>query len=240
MKDNLKDLIQHTHGIGGIELVKVDGTEQETKIAAITEDKSVIVYGTFKTPLADFVGTFGMPNLSKLNTIVEFEDYDDDAIINVTRKEDIPAAIHFETKIGDFVNDYRLMAKVIVEDKIKNVAFKGATWNIEFEPQIANIQRLKKQASANSEELFFTFKSDKGDLKIFFGDHSTHSGNFVFQAAVSGTLTRNNLQLPVKAFLSIMTLQGDKTVRISDQGVVEVVVDSGLATYRYLLPSQAK
>jgi hypothetical protein len=45
---------------------------------------------------------------------------------------------------------------------------------------------------------------------------------------------------PVKVFQSIMDLPGDKTVRISDAGAAEIVVDSGLATYRYLLPAQAK
>jgi hypothetical protein len=37
-----------------------------------------------------------------------------------------------------------------------------------------------------------------------------------------------------------MDLPGEKTVRISDQGATEITVDSGLATYRYLLPAQAK
>jgi len=243
MKYNLQDLIQHTHGLGVIDLIKVVGTDQETQIAAIAEDKSVIVTGTFKTPLADFIGTFGMPNLVKLKTILGFDDYDDKATINVTRVNkdgvDTPTAIHFETSTGDFVNDYRLMSKTIIEEKVRNVTFKGAAWNVEFEPTVAGIMRLKKQASANSEENNFTTKTDNGDLKIYFGDPSTHSGNFVFHTGVSGTLSRQWMW-PVKVFQSIMDLPGDKTVRISDAGAAEIVVDSGLATYRYLLPAQAK
>lgn len=243
MKDNLQDLIQHTFGLGVIDLIKVVGTDQETQIAAIAEDKSVIVTGTFKTPLADFIGTFGMPNLSKLKTILGFDDYDEHATINVTRVNkdgvDTPTAIHFETKTGDFVNDYRLMSKTIIEEKVRNVTFKGAAWNVEFEPTVAGIMRLKKQASANSEEANFTTKTDNGDLKIYFGDPSTHSGNFVFHTGVTGTLSRQWMW-PVKVFQSIMDLPGDKTVRISDAGAAEIVVDSGLATYRYLLPAQAK
>jgi len=243
MKDNLQDLIQHTHGLGVIDLIKVVGTDQETQVAAIAEDKSVIVTGTFKTPLADFIGTFGMPNLSKLKTILGFDDYDENATINVTRVNkdgvDTPSAIHFETKTGDFVNDYRLMSKTIIEEKVRNVTFKGAAWNVEFEPSVAGIMRLKKQASANSEENNFTTRTDNGDLKIYFGDPSTHSGNFVFHSGVTGTLSRNWMW-PVKVFISIMDLPGDKTVRISDQGAAEITVDSGLATYRYLLPAQAK
>jgi hypothetical protein len=240
MKDNLQDLIQYTHGLGVIELIKVNGTDKQTVISAIAEDKSVVVEGTFKNPSADFVGTFGMPNLGKLKTILGFDDYDEHAKINITNNKDgVPSAVHFETKAGDFVNDYRLMAKAVVEEKVKDVKFKGAAWNVEFEPSIAGILRLKKQASANSEENNFTAKTDKGDLKIYFGDPSTHSGNFVFHPGVSGTLGRA-WQWPVKVFLAIMDLPGEKTVRISDQGAAEITVDSGLAVYRYLLPAQSK
>ena len=243
MKDNLQDLIQHTHGLGCIDLIKVSGTDTETTVNAIAEDKSVIVSGTLKNPSAEFIGVFGMPNLGKLKTILGFDDYDEHAKINVTRVDkdgvDTPSTIHFETKAGDFVNDYRLMSKAIVEEKVKSVLFKGANWNVEFEPTIAGIQRLKRQASANSEEKNFTTKTENGDLKIFFGDPSTHSGNFVFHPGVTGTLSKSWMW-PVKEFLSIMDLPGDKTVRISDAGATEITVDSGLAVYRYLLPAQAK
>jgi len=240
MKDNLQDLIQYVHGLGVIELIKVSGTDKQTVVSAIAEDKSVVVEGTFKTPSADFIGTFGMPNLAKLKTILGFDDYDEHAKISVTKnKDDVPVSVHFETKAGDFINDYRLMAKAIVEEKVKDVKFKGAAWNVEFEPTVAGIMRLKKQASANSEENNFTTKTDKGDLKVYFGDASTHSGNFVFQPDVEGTLSRA-WAWPVKVFLAIMDLPGTKTVRISDQGAAEITVDSGLATYRYLLPAQSK
>jgi hypothetical protein len=240
MKDNLQDLIQHTYGLGVIELVKVAGTDKQTVISAIAEDKSVIVEGTFDSPQAEFIGTFGMPNLGKLKTILGFDDYDEHAVVNVSRnKDDVPTSIHFETKAGDFVNDYRLMSKAIIEEKVKNVTFKGAKWDVEFEPTVAGIMRLKKQAQANSEEIHFTTKTDKGDLKIYFGDPSTHSGNFVFHTDVSGSLNKA-WAWPVKVFMSIMDLPGDKTVKISDQGATEITVKGLGATYRYLLPAQAK
>jgi hypothetical protein len=243
MKDYLLDLIANTYGLGVIDLVKVEGTDTETKIAAYAEDRSVVVTGTFKVPVAGFEGVFGMPNLSKLKTILGFDEYDDKAKITVTRETkdgtDVPAAIHFETENGDFVNDYRLMSKNVIEDKVKNVTFKGTTWDVEFEPTVAGIQRLKKQASANSEENNFKTKTDKNDLKIYFGDPSTHSGNFVFQPDVTGTLAKA-WHWPVKVFLAIMDLPGDKVVRFSDAGAAEVTVDSGLANYRFLLPAMTK
>jgi hypothetical protein len=243
MKDNLQDLIEHTSSLGNIELIKITGTDTETQISSVSEDKSVIINGKFNSPSADFIGTFGMPNLGKLKTILGFDDYDEHAVINVTRQnkdgEDVPTAIHFETKTKDFVNDYRLMAKAIIEEKVKSPTFKGAVWNISFEPTIAGILRLKKQHQANSEETTFATKTENGDLRIYFGDPSTHSGNFVFYSGVTGSLARS-FMWPVKVFLAIMDLSGDKIVKISDQGVAEITVDSGVATYQYLLPGQVK
>jgi hypothetical protein len=131
------------------------------------------------------------------------------------------------------------MAAEIVNEKLKTVKFKGVTWGIEFEPSAAAIQRLKMQASANAEELNFQAKTENGDLKFFFGDHSTHAGNFVFQPDVQGQLKRA-WSWPVKTVISILDLYGDKVFKISDEGAAMITVNSGLATYNYILPAQSK
>jgi hypothetical protein len=245
MKDSLQDLIQHTHGLGCVDLIKIVGTDKTTQVSAIGEGNSVIINGKFKTPEPQFVGTFGMPNLEKLKIIVGFDDYDDTSKISMVHEtrdgEKTPACIHFETQNGDFVNDYRLMGKALVESQVANFALKVAPkWEIEFEPNMASIARLKKQASANSEEIQFTTSTDKnGDLRIAFGDPSAHSGNFVFESKVTGKLT-NPLKWPVKSFLAILDLPGDKKLRISNQGLAEITVDSGLASYSYMFPCHTK
>jgi hypothetical protein len=131
------------------------------------------------------------------------------------------------------------MAAEIVNEKLKTVKFKGVTWHIEFTPTVAAIQRLKMQAQANAEEVNFQAKTENGDLKFFFGDHSTHAGNFVFHASVTGTLKRT-WSWPIKTVIGILDLVGDKTFRISDDGAAQITVDSGLAVYNYILPAQSK
>ena len=131
------------------------------------------------------------------------------------------------------------MASEIVNEKLKTAKMRNVTWHVEFEPTNAAIQRLKWQMSANTEEPNFKVKIDNGDLKFFFGDHSTHSGNFVFHPGVTGTL-KHSWAWPAKQFVAIMDLVGDKTVRISDDGVAEITVDSGVAIYNYKLPAQSK
>lgn len=243
MKDHLLDLIEHTLTVGNMDVIKVTGTDKETKINAVTEGNTAIIEGIFKTPIADFIGVFGMPNLNKLKTILSFDDYDDKARIFMKRVErngvQTPESIQFETSNSDFINVYRLMNETIVTDKVKTLSFKGATWNVEFNPSVASILRLKKQASANSEEQQFTTKVEGGNLKIYFGDAATHSGNFIFEAGITGSLS-HAWQWPVQQVLNILSLSGDKTMKISDQGVAEITVDSGLTVYRYLIPAQSK
>jgi hypothetical protein len=240
MKDHLLDLVEHTLKLGVIDLVKITGDDTSTVINGIAEDRSVVVEGAFASPVADFIGNFGMPNLTKLNILLNLSEYQDNAKLSITRKDTgAPDGINFENATGDFKNNYRFMASEIVNEKLKTVKFKGVNWNIEFTPTVAAIQRLKMQAQANAEELNFTAKTDGGDLKFSFGDHSTHSGNFVFQPGVSGTLKRA-WAWPIKTVISILDLTGDKTFKISDDGAAMITVDSGLAVYNYILPAQSK
>jgi hypothetical protein len=240
MRDHLLDLVEHTFKLGCIDLVKITGDTNETVIAGIAEDRSVVLEGKFGAPVADFVGNFGMPNLSKLNILLNIQEYKENAKLSITRKDTgAPDGINFENAAGDFKNNYRFMASEIVNEKLKTVKFKGVNWHIEFEPTVAAIQRLKMQASANAEEVTFQAKTDNGDLKFFFGDHSTHAGNFVFQPGVQGTLKRA-WAWPIKTVISILDLTGDKTFKISDDGAAMITVDSGLATYNYILPAQSK
>lgn len=240
MKDHLLDLVQHTFDLGCIDLIKVNCTDTDTTVNGVAEDKSVILEAQFANPVVDFIGTFGMPNLGKLKTLLNLQEYREDAKLTITRRASgEPDGINFENKVGDFRNNYRFMASEIVNDKLKTLKFKGVNWHITFEPTVAAIQRLKMQAQANSEEPNFQVKTDNKNLKFFFGDHSTHSGNFVFQPDVTGTL-KHSWSWPVAQVMSILGLTGDKTMKISDDGCMQITVDSGMAVYNYILPAQTK
>ena len=239
MKDYLQDIVQHTHSLGIIDLVKIVGTESVTAIEAVGEERTVIVNAQFHNPVPEFIGTFGMPNLSKLNTILGIPEYKEDARLTITKKEDAPTGIHFENSSGDFKNDYRFMSAEIVNDQLKTVKFKGVRWGVEIGPSVAAIQRLKFQAQANSGETTFIAKTENNNLMFYFGDHSSHAGNFVFAHDVAGSLTKA-WSWPLAAVISILSLSGDKMIRFSDEGAAQITVDSGLAIYNYILPAQTK
>lgn len=243
MKDYLLDIVKHTHSLGFISLVKVTGTDKTTTFEGLADDRSVILQATTKTPVADFMGTFGMPNLDKLGVILRIPEYAENANISINTQErngeTVPVGIAFANASGDFKNDYRFMASEIINEKLKTVKMRDVNWGIQFQPTVASIQRFKFMISANSEETTFIAKTEDGNLKFYFGDHSTHAGNFVFQHDVAGEATRG-WAWPVEQVSKILSLGGDTTFKISDDGVAEIVVDSGLAEYRYLLPAQSK
>ena len=243
MRDYLLDLVEHSYDLGCIDLIKITGDDKQTVIDGLAEDKSVVLKAKFKTPVAEFMGTFGMPNLAKLKILLNIQEYKEDAEITVTRQErngtEQPVGMKFKNKAGDFQNDYRFMTSEIVSEKLKTVKMRDVNWSIEFEPTTASIMRLKMQAQANAEETTFQTKTEDGHLKFLFGDHSTHAGDFVFQHDVGGKLGKQ-WHWPVQQFISIMNLTGDKTVKISDEGATEITVDSGIAEYKYILPAQSK
>ena len=244
MRDHLLDIVQHTYGLGVINMIKITGTATGTSVNAFDQaTKTVVLNAEFKAPIAEFVGVFGMPNLDRLNTILNIPEYKEDAKINVAKQKDtegndVPASINFENKTGDFKNAYRFMATAVINDQLKNVKMKPVKWGVEIVPTAASIQKLKFQAMAHSDATTFSSKTENGELKFFFGDAASHAGSFTF-ATTSGSLSKQ-LNWPVNVVNSILSLPGDKEFKISDDGVAEITVDSGLAVYHYLLPAQTK
>ena len=244
MKDTLLDIVKHTHALGFLNLVKIVSDDKESTIESMADDRSVIMKGKFHKPIG-INGTFGMPQLNKLDILLKVPEYKDGATITVSTRakdgKDYPTGLHFENANADFKNDYRFMNAEIIEEKLKTVKFRGVNWDIEFEPSMAAVTRLTYQVQANSEETSFVAKTDGTDLKFYFGDHSTHAGEFIFQPGVSGTLDKN-WAWPVAQVLQILKLAESSTVKmhISNEGALQLTVDSGIGEYQFILPAQSK
>lgn len=243
MKDFLQDLVSHTHTLGVLPLIRITATEDSTKIDSIAEDRSIILNAQTHQPISDLSGIFGMTNLNKLDLHLKCPEYKENADISLVKEsrnnEVIPTGIHFQNKNGDFQNDYRFMVQSMVDEKMKPVLFNGAKWVIEFEPSVLSIQKFKFQASANSEETVFQVSTEGDDLIFSFGALNTHAGKFVFQHNVTGTL-KHKWSWPVSQILSVLNLTGNKTVKISDVGALQITVDSGITEYNYIFPAYSK
>ena len=243
MKDFLQDLVSHVHSLGFLPTIRVTASATQTDIESMAEDHSVVLNAKTANPVTGLDGVFGMPNLNKLDLHLKCPEYKDGAQISVVMQNrngvDEPAGLHFQNSTGDFKNDYRFMSTNVINEKLKSVKFKGAKWDIEFAPSMASIQRLKFQAAAHTEEPTFYVTTEDGNLVFNFGDSNTHSGSFIFQTGITGKL-KQIWAWPVAHVLSILSLPGDISIKIADAGVMQITVDSGVAEYNYILPSQSK
>ena len=245
MIDILRDIVKHTHGLGFLDLVKIAGTSDETTIDSMAEDRSVILQGSFHKPQSEMVGTFGMPQLNKLDIHLKCPEYKDKAKITVLTGErngaKVPTGIHFENEKGDFKNDYRFMNAEIINEKLKTVKFKGVKWDVEIEPSVASVQRFNFQSIANTEHNSFVVRTEDGNLIFSFGDAASHGGEFVFANGVDGTLNKG-WSWPVGQVLQILKLSDSAkvTLHFSNEGAMQVSVDSGLGKYQYIIPAQAQ
>ena len=244
MKSILQDIVAHTNKLGFLNIVKVTGTEDKTLIDSMADDRSVIMYAETSTPHPDMIGTYGMPQLEKLRYLLDGKEYQEDAKIEVVtgdrNGETIPVGLHFENKDGDFKNDYRFMNQDIINEKLKTVKFRGVIWDVEVSPTMAAVQRFQFQAGANTEHTTFLAKTDGTNLKFTFGDMSSHGGEFIFATDVTGNLNKG-WTWPVGSVLAILKIAdaNNATLSFSNEGAMQITLDSGIATYKYIIPAQA-
>jgi len=244
MQDLLKDIVSHTHNLGFLNIVKITGDEESTKVDSMADDRTVIMYAETTNPHPDMIGTFGMPQLNKLKYLLDGAEYKEDSKIEIVREErngeTIPTGIHFENKGGDFKNDYRFMNVAQINEKLKTVKFKGVKWDVTIQPTLQAVQRFAFQAGANNEHTTFTAKTDGDKLKFTFGDISSHAGEFVFATGVTGKLSKA-WAWPVSQVLSILKIAdvGNATMSLSDGGALQITIDSGLVKYEYIIPAGA-
>ena len=242
MKDILQDIVSHTQNLGFLTTVKVTGTEEKTTINSMADDRSVIMEAETVNPYPDMLGVFGMPQLNKLKYLLDGSEYKDDAKISITTAERngdvIPVGIHFENKDSDFKNDYRFMNTAIINEKIKSTTFRGVKWDVTITPTISSVQRFNFQANANTEHTTFLAKTEGDKLKFIFGDVSSHGGEFVFATGIVGTLNKA-WAWPVGPVLSILKIAdvNNTTMQLSNDGALQISLDSGIATYKYIIPA---
>lgn len=244
MKDILADIVAHTNKLGFLNIVKVVGTDEKTSISSMAEDRTVVMYADTNEPQPAMIGTFGMPQLEKLRYLLDCEPYREDAHIELVEGErngeTIPVGLHFENKDKDFKNDYRFMNQDVINEKLKTITFRGVNWDVEVSPTVSAIQRFQVQAGANTEYTTFLAKTEGNKLKFIFGDVGSHGGEFIFANDVTGNLNKG-WTWPVSQVLAILKIADANNAKIgfSNEGAMQITLDSGIATYKYIIPAQS-
>lgn len=246
LSEVLTDVLAQTHGLGFIEMMKIDSDSTRTKIAAIDDAKTVVIYGTLKSPLTELAGVVGLARMAVLQGYLKFPPFTDDTStieIKTTQRDgvDVPTEVSFSSTDGH-ESSYRFMHKDVVEEQIKVPSFNGATWDV----VITNTEDLMKDLSyfngvLGSFEPVFTAKTDGTDLNFYIGSGASDRATVPVAKSVNGTLSGATWPLvEVLAILKLASKADDCTLSFSNKGVLKIEMETGLGKYEYLLPARAK
>ena len=69
---------------------------------------------------------------------------------------------------------------------------------------------------------------------------SSHGGEFIFAQGVTGNLNKG-WTWPVASVLAILKIAdaNNAMLSFSNDGAMQITLDSGIATYKYIIPAQA-
>lgn len=242
MRETLTDVLRQCGGLFNV--LKVTGTDSETKVSAVNEDKTTFVKVTMKTPIPEFAGEFGVSNLGLLNGLLNFSSYRaTGASFNVKRKmlngTEIVEQLEFRdaNKTGA---TFRLMSAELAGEQIE---LRGTIpWEIEFNPDKSKLAEFTTLANLYNEvEKTFAPKSDDGNLIFLVGldNSSTHNASMVFEEGITGVI-KGDLRYSTPQFLSVLKLAGQNPAKVSitSRGVMKVAVETEYATYDYYLRSE--
>lgn len=239
MFNTLKEIVNYTLAVD-LDLVRISGTEQQTVMQSVSADRNIVLEARFNQPVLEFASVLGLPNLGRLDVILNIPEYREESQVTLnSNSENTLDSINFANKTGDFHNTYRLMDTAAINSKIAAVTFKEPKWNVVFEPLAVNIQRLRYQSQALSDQVHCCTYTQSGNLMLEMGDPSSLQGKFVFHPNVTGQLQKKMTWI-TKHLINILGLTGDKQISISDAGAMQITVNSGVATYNYILLSQSK
>lgn len=245
LADIFTDILAHTHGLGFIEMVKVESDGTDTNIKAIDENKTVVFYGKLKSPVDGLSGTVGLSRMAVLSGYLKFPPFaaDDATVEVVTQKrgeEEVPAEIRFTSKDGHSAS-YRFMHRDIAEEQIKVPPFQGASWDIVVTPTSENMKDLSYfNGVLGSFEPVFTAKTDGTDLNLYIGSGPTDRAVVPFASNVNGTMS-GNLGWPLIQTLAILKLAKkaeDCTMSFSNKGALKIELSTAIGEYEYILPAR--
>lgn len=243
-RDIVQDIVKHTAGLGFITNVKVTGTADETRLDAMDGDRTVILQATLHNPVADFEGEFGLGNLGFLSGVTNLANYQGaDASVEVVSRErngvDVPDHLLFKDVEGN-TDRYRFMSKEIIEQTLQTVKFKGAEWDVTFEPTKQKVSELQQVAGIyGGIEPNFTVKTEDGNLIVTVGAaDGSFTGKRTFAKNVNGEINEG-YAWPLGQVLAILKLGMSSAcvMQISARGALQISVDSGIGKYDYILPA---
>lgn len=242
--DVFKDVLDHTHGLGIFEMVRIDSSDDATYIETADPEKSVIVKGKANEVVEPLDGSvIGLSRMSVLKGYLQYPGFSgDDATVSVikqTRNDvEMPAEVEFVDANGTDAH-YRFMSAEVINQQLTQVTFKGADFDVNIVPSDKNISDLDYFNGVLSQfDSTFRPATEGGDLYFYIGDANGDRTKVLIKKSVEGEINHAH-KWPLGIVLKILKLgNADTVMSINQKGLLQIVVNSGLAEYQYLLPAK--
>jgi hypothetical protein len=233
MLEILKEVVAHC-GLASVECVRFSADANQVLISSQSGTRDMYISGVIKAVVPEIRGTFGVPSIGRLKAAMALSEYAENAVIECDYRDDNTSVIRLKNAANDFTVDFRLMAANIVKEVVKVPSLKSVTWATEFEPSVIGVSRMRSQLALAAEPTISTTVG-AGACIMEFGDVATNSGAMVFAQPVTGDCKQ--LLWNGRIISEVMAVVGDKKIRISEAGVMEIVVSDNLGTWTYLIPA---
>ena len=243
LKDYFKDLTVYVVSAGFFEKLKITATNKEISVEGMDKEKEVILKGSFKEPLDELVGEFGLSNLSLLQTITsdpEFglEETGMSVVYEEKNAENVPTELSYENKSKSYIN-YRFMSKQLVPAQPK---FTEPKWDLIIKPTKSSIQQFAWAANGLSAyEQYFIPKIVDGSLQFFIGEDSAANqrGGVVFATERTEKFESSH-KWKISQVLSVLKLGDscDCDMAFSTKGAIQITLSTGVGTYKYIFPAK--
>jgi hypothetical protein len=240
---NLKEILKYTHGLGFIEVVKIEGSEEGTKVYGISNEKTVVLKGTLKTPMDELAGTtVGLGRMQILNGYLKFPAFVEDpscVSVQYQDKEDVkvPVGLLFKTK---HEAKYRFMSDAVVKNTVHIPEMRDITWDISFAPNKNTLSDLRYfSQTLGSFESTFNVITERKELKLSIGSTTGDQSVIPFASDIVGNIP-SNFSWPLNEVITILKLCNEENciISFSSAGGMQICIDSGMGTYVYVLPAR--
>lgn len=241
LKDYVQDLVKNVISTGFFEKVKITASSKDIIVEALEKDNKVVLKGKFSEPLKDLDGEFGLSNLSLLSHIISDPDFNSsDSKLEVVYTNKVPTELTYENKNNSFIN-YRFMSTKLIPDQPK---FIEPSWDVVIKPTKTNVQQFNWAATGLSAyEQYFTPVIKDGELKFHIGDDASASqrGSVTFATDLTEKFD-NQHKWPISHIQAVLKLADstDMKMAFSTKGAIQITINTGVGTYRFIFPAKVK
>lgn len=245
IKDITQDIVKNVVSTGFFDKIKVTAGKKSAAIEALEANKQVILKAVTLNAVDGWDGEFGLANLSLLSSIVNDSEYaHKDSVLEMQYQQkggvDVPSELHYTNKSKSFLA-YRFVSKELVPDQPK---YNEPAWDVTIKPTKSCIQQFNWAASSLSTyETCFIPKTVDGNLKFFIGEENgaNQRGGVVFAQNVVGEFD-STFKWPIAMIATILKLadNNDAEMKLSVKGAIQIELNSGLASYKFVFPARPK